>query len=247
MNEFMDDFCFVLFVWVDIFIVEDELKLVELLQKYLVVVGYILCYVVCGDVVLDVVCVQWLDLILLDIMLLGMDGWEICCQLCIFLDVLVLMLMVCVEEEDCLCGLELGVDDYIGKILFLLCEIVVWVKFMFRCNVLVQCLVLVDIQLQSSLLLVIDEICYQVSVCGELFNLMLLELCLFKMFVVVLGQVFLWEQLFNYLYDDDCLVIDCVIDIYIKNLCCKFEFCFFGYNVIQVVYGVGYCFVLLLE
>lgn len=58
--------------------------------------------------------------------LLDMSGFEVCCSLCMFSEVLVIFLIVCNDEFDWVFGLELGVDDYMVK-LFLFCELVVWV------------------------------------------------------------------------------------------------------------------------
>ncbi|MFY0104210.1 response regulator, partial [Acinetobacter baumannii] len=76
MNESTDDFRFAPPERADILIVEHEPKLAELLQKYLAVAGYTSRHVARGDLALDAVRAQRPDLILLDIMLPGMDGWE---------------------------------------------------------------------------------------------------------------------------------------------------------------------------
>ncbi|QNB09553.1 response regulator [Herbaspirillum frisingense] len=225
----------------DILIVEDEPKLAELLQKYLAAAGYRSRHVARGDAVVEAVQQQRPDLILLDIMLPGMDGWEICRRLRSFCDVPILMLTARAEEEDRLRGLELGADDYISKAPFSPREVVARVKSMLRRNALVQ-----RAQAQTSPtaaeLLHIDELRHQASVRGEPLNLTPLELRLLKTFAAAPGQVFSREQLLNHLHDDDRPVTDRVIDTHIKNLRRKMEPFFPGHNAIQAVYGVGYCF-----
>lgn len=225
----------------DILIVEDEPKLAELLQKYLAAAGYQSRHVARGDAVVAAVQQQRPDLILLDIMLPGMDGWEICRHLRSFCDVPILMLTARAEEEDRLRGLELGADDYISKAPFSPREVVARVKSMLRRNALVQ-----RAQAQASPttteLLHIDELRHQASVRGEPLNLTPLELRLLKTFAAAPGQVFSREQLLNHLHDDDRPVTDRVIDTHIKNLRRKLEPFFPGHNAIQAVYGVGYCF-----
>lgn len=223
----------------DILIVEDEPKLAELLQKYLALAGYSARHVARGDAALDAVRAQRPDLILLDIMLPGMDGWEICRQLRTFSDVPVLMLTARAEEEDRLRGLELGADDYIGKTPFSPREIVARVKSMLRRNALVQQRAP---QAPARSLLHIDDVRHQASVRGEALNLTPLELRLLKTFASAPGQVFSREQLLNHLHDDDRSVTDRAVDTHIKNLRRKLEPCFPGHNAIQAVYGVGYCF-----
>ncbi|WP_343654035.1 response regulator [Herbaspirillum sp.] len=223
----------------DILIVEDEPKLAELLQKYLAAAGYQSRHVARGDAVVEVVQQQRPDLILLDIMLPGMDGWEICRRLRSFCDVPILMLTARAEEEDRLRGLELGADDYISKAPFSPREVVARVKSMLRRNALVQ---RAQASPSAAELLHIDELRHQASVRGEPLNLTPLELRLLKTFAAAPGQVFSREQLLNHLHDDDRPVTDRVIDTHIKNLRRKLEPFFPGHNAIQAVYGVGYCF-----
>ncbi|ALU91695.1 response regulator [Herbaspirillum rubrisubalbicans] len=228
----------------DILIVEDEPKLAELLQKYLALAGYTARHVARGDAALEAVRTQRPDLILLDIMLPGMDGWEICRQLRSFSDVPVLMLTARAEEEDRLRGLELGADDYIGKTPFSPREIVARVKSMLRRNALVQRAVQTQQPRRTDWPLHIDEASHQASVRGEPLNLTPLELRLLKTFAAAPGQVFSRDQLLNHLHDDDRFVTDRVVDTHIKNLRRKLEPFFPGHNAIQAVYGVGYSFAL---
>lgn len=242
MNRTTDNFRFAPPASANILIVEDEPKLAELLQKYLAAAGYTARHVARGDAALDAVRAQRPDLILLDIMLPGMDGWEICRQLRTFSDVPVLMLTARAEEEDRLRGLELGADDYIGKTPFSPREIVARVKSMLRRNALVQRATQTQQPMQTASPLVIDEARHQASVRGEPLNLTPLELRLLKTFAAAPGQVFSRDQLLNHLHNDDRFVTDRAIDTHIKNLRRKLEPFFPGHNAIQAVYGVGYCF-----
>ncbi|MBV8625548.1 MAG: response regulator [Herbaspirillum sp.] len=243
-----EDFRFQAPASAEILIVEDEPKLAELLQKYLAAAGYGARHVARGDQALEAVRERRPDLILLDIMLPGMDGWEICRQLRTFSDVPVLMLTARAEEEDRLRGLELGADDYISKAPFSPREIVARVKAMLRRNSHLQRLgEQVDRPDASSSPLQIDELRHQASVRGEVLNLTPLELRLLKTFAAAPGQVFSREQLLNHLHDDDRSVTDRAIDTHIKNLRRKLEPFFPGHNAIQAVYGVGYCFELPLQ
>lgn len=115
-----------------ILIVEDELKLGQLFIDYLCAVSYALMFISYGDQVLLYVCQILLDLILLDLMFFGIDGLMLCWEICCFFDILIVMVMVKIEEIDCLLGLEIGVDDYICK-LYSLWEVVVCVKIILCC------------------------------------------------------------------------------------------------------------------
>lgn len=220
----------------EILIVEDEPKLAELLQKYLAAAGYGARHVARGDLAVPAVRERRPDLVLLDIMLPGCDGWEVCRRLREFSDVPVLMLTARAEEEDRLRGLELGADDYIGKTPFSPREIVARVKSMLRRNAHLRRAA------APTQALEIDDARRQASVRGEALNLTPLEWRLLKTFASAPGQVFSREQLLNHLHDEYRSVTDRAIDTHIKNLRRKLEPFFPGHHAIQAVYGVGYSF-----
>lgn len=74
------------------------------------------------------------DLVVLDVMMLGEDGLSLCCNLCVgkYWVVLVVLLIVCDDEIDCIIGLEMGVDDYVIKFFFL-CELLVCINVVICC------------------------------------------------------------------------------------------------------------------
>ena len=98
-----------------ILIVEDEEKIAVLLKDYLEKSGYRTSMLDRGDTVIPFVKNKTPDLILLDIMLPGMDGMEVCREIRKFTSVPIIMITAKVEEIDRLLGLELGADDYICK------------------------------------------------------------------------------------------------------------------------------------
>lgn len=219
-------------VFVKILIVEDELCLVLVLCDYLVVVGMISEWVDDGGQVIDVfVCYQF-DLVLLDLMLLQCDGVDLCCELCVSSDVLVIMVIVWVEEIDCLLGLDIGVDDYICK-LFSLCEVVVWVMVVLCC----YCL---DFVVCVNSGLYIDELVVCVIWNGKGLDLILVEYCLLCILLVILGWIWVCDELFDWLYLDYCVVVDCIVDSYVCNLCCKLVDVGMEGELICLVYGMGY-------
>jgi DNA-binding response OmpR family regulator len=99
-----------------ILIIEDEEDLVKGLKMNLVDEGYEVDYALDGKVGLEMALKEKPDLILLDIMLPGMNGLEICKELRLNkVDIPVLMLTAKGEEIDKVIGLEIGADDYISK------------------------------------------------------------------------------------------------------------------------------------
>src|SRR5665811_590485 len=98
-----------------ILIVEDELKLARLQADYLKNAGFDTDCLSNGLDVLPWLKANHTDLILLDLMLPGRDGLEICRELRSFSAVPIIMVTARIEEIDRLLGLELGADDYICK------------------------------------------------------------------------------------------------------------------------------------
>ncbi|WP_157067906.1 response regulator, partial [Desulfosarcina cetonica] len=96
-------------------IVEDEVKLAELLKDYLLKAGFKATCVSRGDEVLDKIRALSPALVLLDLMLPGMDGVTVCRELRKVSDIPVIMVTARVDEIDRLIGLEIGADDYICK------------------------------------------------------------------------------------------------------------------------------------
>lgn len=223
----------------DILIVEDEPKMAELLQKYLIAAGYVSRWVSDGREVLPEVKKKLPDLVLLDIMLPGCDGWEICRELRRFSDVPILMLSARVEQEDRLRGLELGADDYICKMPFSPREIVARVKAMLRRSHRDNA---GGNSSQKAQWIDIDEERHLASINGITLNLTPLELRLIATLSATPGRVFSRDQLLNHLHDEYRSVTDRAIDSHIKNLRRKLEPFFPGKSIIHTIYGAGYKF-----
>jgi DNA-binding response OmpR family regulator len=98
-----------------ILIVEDERNLSNLIRRNLEDEGYGVSQVFDGTSALDAVAVREPDLVILDIMLPGIDGLQVCRQLRQRSIVPVLMLTARAEEIDRVLGLEVGADDYLTK------------------------------------------------------------------------------------------------------------------------------------
>ena len=98
-----------------ILIVDDEPKIVKLARDYLEKNGFRVLSVNDGNTALAIARRDKPDLIVLDLMLPGLDGLDVCRALRRESDVPIIMLTARAEESDQLIGLELGADDYITK------------------------------------------------------------------------------------------------------------------------------------
>lgn len=98
-----------------ILIVEDEVEVAKSVSNFLNKSGYQVSHLERGDLVEAFVEENEIDLVLLDVMLPGMDGMQVCQMLRTKSDLPIFMLTACTEDSQKLQGLELGADDYICK------------------------------------------------------------------------------------------------------------------------------------
>jgi two-component system response regulator BaeR len=154
-----------------VLIVEDEKKLAELLRDYLTQSGFETFCLENGTAAVPWVREHTPDLILLDLMLPGRDGLEICKEIRSFSSVPVIMVTARIEEIDRLLGLELGADDYICKP-FSPREVVTRLKAVLRRTG--------DGQTIHSSGIVLDESRYQATLNGHELDLTAVEFKLLK-------------------------------------------------------------------
>lgn len=217
-----------------ILIVEDELKLANLLMDYFKLTEYQPYQIHHGDEVISWVKENQPQAILLDIMLPGKDGIELCKEIRQFSNVPILMISAKVEEIDRLLGLELGADDYICKP-FSPREVVARVKAVLRRAGVAE---------QVSHSFSLDENRLLVSFNGLQISLTSVEFQLLKPLVAKPGRIFKREHLMENMYSDHRIVNNRTIDSHIKKLRKKLTDISQGEDFIQSVYGVGYRFIL---
>lgn len=98
-----------------ILIVDDEQRIIDLAQMYFEQEGYNVTSANDGAIAFDMIREDEPTLIVLDLMLPGMDGWEICRRVRAQSDVPIIMLTARSDDIDKIVGLELGADDYLTK------------------------------------------------------------------------------------------------------------------------------------
>src|SRR5512146_2561472 len=98
-----------------ILVVDDEPKILKLTRDYLEKDGFRVISAADGTTARQMARREKPDLVVLDLMLPGMDGWEVCRTLRRETDLPIIMLTARAEESDQVVGLELGADDYITK------------------------------------------------------------------------------------------------------------------------------------
>lgn len=219
-----------------ILVVEDEEKISRLLCDYLEKADYRTSVQANGDHVISQIKKDIPDLILLDIMLPGMDGMELCREIRKFSNVPIIMITARVDEIDRLLGLELGADDYICKP-FSPREVVARVKAIFRrlhAEPATPTLVSGSISL--------DDETHQVMIDKQVLNLTPNEFGLLKTMMTQPNRVFSRSELINRVQGYDFEGYDRTIDTHIKNLRKKIGERLPELEIIRTVYGVGYKF-----
>jgi two-component system response regulator BaeR len=224
-----------------ILIVEDEPKLAALLGDYLRNAGFGTKHIADGAQVVPAVREAMPDLILLDLMLPGRGGEDICRELRTFSHVPVVMLTAKVEEIDRLLGLQLGADDYICKP-FSPREVVARVQAILRRAGQWQAAPQPGAAAVPAAGLLIDEQGYSASFAGQPLELTPVEFRLLKTLSGQPGRVFSRDQLMNNLYQDDRIVTDRTVDSHVKNLRRKLDAASKDREMIRSIYGVGYRF-----
>lgn len=215
-----------------ILIVEDEPKLANLEADYLQHAGF---QTHCLSQGLEVV--PWLkdntvDLVLLDLMVPGKDGLDICRDIRSFSQVPIIIVTARIEEIDRLLGLEMGADDYICKP-FSPREMVARVKAVLRrlqpptINSLEQALKLCP---QS----------FKVQYAKQEIELTAVEFQLLYALYQQPGRIFSRSRLMDLIYQDQRIVSDRTIDSHIKKLRKKLAELIPDKEVIHSVYGAGY-------
>ena len=220
-----------------ILVVDDEPKILQLAKDYLVDNGFKVLTSGDGVQALAIARQEKPDLVVLDLMLPGMDGLDVCRAIRKESDVPIIMLTARAEEADQLIGLELGADDYITKP-FSPRALVARVRALLR---RARGDLLQEETLRSGNL-ELDLKRMEVRLSGEIIHLTRSEYTLLETLVKHEGQPLSREQLLEHLHGVVFGGVDRSVDSHIKNLRKKIEPDPTEPIYIQTVYGYGYKF-----
>ena len=215
-----------------ILIVEDEEKLARLLRDYLVQEGFEVSVLHRGDEVEPWMQEHPVDLVLLDLMLPGKSGLDLCKALRARTpDLAIIMVTARVDEIDRLLGLELGADDYICKP-FSPREVVARAKAVLRRARRGAAV--------SDSGLALDDAGFKASLGGKDLGLTAVEYQLLKVLAAHPGRIYTRDQLMDAMYRDERIVSDRTVDSHIKKIRRKIAAVAPDREVIHSLYGVGY-------
>lgn len=222
-----------------VLIVEDEEDILALLHYNLIKAGYNADCASHGEEALKSIAAKKPDLILLDLMLPGVDGMEICRRLRndeSTNEIPIIMLTARGEEEDVVRGLELGADDYVAKP-FSIKVLLARVQTVLRRKSILQKESDKEELIRGNLRIHPGRSLAQVE--GKTIDLTFTEFRVLEALACRPGWVFTRYQIVNAVRGEDYAVTDRAVDVQIAGLRKKLGSCS---HYIETVRGIGYRF-----
>jgi two-component system alkaline phosphatase synthesis response regulator PhoP len=221
-----------------ILVVDDDQKIVDLVRLYLEKDGYRVLVAYDGLEALEMARQKRPDLIVLDLLLPGMDGLDVCRILQTESEVPIIMLTARTTEEDKLVGLELGADDYVTKP-FSPRELVARVRTVLRRVGKESPQGPAELRFAD---LLIDRRSHEVRARDEVVNLTPTEFRLLEVLAGEPGRAFTRLELLDRVFGYDFEGFERTVDVHVKNLRKKIEPDPKQPTYVKTVYGVGYKF-----
>ncbi len=221
-----------------VLLVEDEPDIAEVLRMTLEKEGFRMDWCASGEQALERVRQGGVDIVLLDILLPGVDGHEVCRRIrkdVATADIPVIMLTSLTDETDLVVGLDMGADDYISKPFSnkeLLARIRAALRRTGRSTVAPRRVI-------RAGALEIDADRYGVRVAGKSVHLTLAEFRLLYYLARHPGRAFGRAELLPHVVGEGVYVLDRNIDVHIRNIRMKLGE---AANYIVTVRGIGYRF-----
>ena len=224
-----------------ILIIEDEVAIADLEKDYLELSGFDVTIENAGDTGLERALSEKFDLVVLDLMLPGMDGFEVCKKIREEQNIPILMVSAKKDDIDKIRGLGLGADDYMTKP-FSPSELVARVKaHMARYDRLVS-----SNQKTNDIVEIrgikIDKTARRVYIDGEEKAFTTKEFDLLTFLAENPNHVYTKEELFREIWDMDSIGDIATVTVHIKKIREKIEFDTANPQYIETIWGVGYRF-----
>ncbi|WP_310551469.1 response regulator transcription factor [Paenibacillus glufosinatiresistens] len=222
-----------------ILVIDDEWNMRNLLRIYLTREGFGVAEAASGSEALELMGRQAFHVILLDVMLPDMDGWEVCRRIRQHAQTPVLMLTARSETKDKVHGLGLGADDYLTKP-FEPEELLARIHSLIRRTTL-QPAGPSALRLEYGRLAILPE-GREVRVCDLPVEFTPKEFDLLLTLAKNEKRAFSREELVSLVWGGDYEGETRAVDTHIKNIREKVRRAGLGYNPVQTIWGVGYKF-----
>ena len=220
-----------------ILVVDDTRNVQLMLQEYLQNQGFEICLAYDGVEAMEIFHAGGVDLILLDIMMPNMDGYQFISKLRTESSLPVIMITAKQQEADVVRGFELGADDYITKP-FRLRELLMRIRAVMRRAALGE----EASEVMKVQNLTLDRARHEVRKDGELIDLTPLEFALLTQLMESAGKVVRRQEISLRLMDNGYAGSEATIKIYIRNLRQKLGDDLAEPRYIETVFGIGYRF-----
>lgn len=220
-----------------ILIVDDDKNICELLRLYLEKEGFETIVAYDGETALKMVSTQKPNMVLLDIMLPKLDGWQVCREIRKTSSVPIIMITAKGETFDKVLGLELGADDYISKP-FDTKEVVARIKAVLRRTTPEENSDVKEVRYDK---LVINLTNYELIVNGVQIDTPPKELELIYHLASNPNRVYTRDQLLDEVWGFDYYGDSRTVDVHVKRLREKLEGVSPNWS-LKTVWGVGYKF-----
>ena len=224
-----------------ILLVDDDPNIRQLVNLYLQKEGFEVIMADRGDEAVKIFKNTPPNLILLDLMLPGMDGWQVCREIRKVSDIPIIMLTAKDETFDKVLGLELGADDYIVKP-FEMKELVARIKAVLRRFTPAEAAAGGTPKDLAFAGLVISISSYRVTFMGRELDMPPKELELLNFLAAHANMVFTREQLLEQVWGYDYFGDSRTVDVHVKRLREKLTGCEELGWCIKTIWGVGYKF-----
>ena len=220
-----------------VLVVDDKKNIRTMVQEYLTQEGFRVVTAENGQIALHIARQEKPDLILLDLMMPEMGGYDFMRVFSRESDSPIILLTAKVEESDKILGLELGADDYITKP-FSMREVTARIRAVLRRS---------EKQTQASQVLraadiILDSSRRLVQVADEYIDLTPSEFDLLAILMATPGRAFSRSELLDHLQGTSFEGVERTIDVHIRNLRTKIEPDPRNPRYIETVFGVGYRF-----
>jgi DNA-binding response OmpR family regulator/HPt (histidine-containing phosphotransfer) domain-containing protein len=219
-----------------VLVVEDEAPIAELIHRHLDAAGFDVQHLTRGDAAEGAVRAMAPAVVVLDVMLPGLNGVDVCRRLRGFSSAPVLMVTSKAAEADRLAGFDAGADDYVCKP-FSAAELVARVKALWRRGSPDD-----GPPADDGSLLQVDTRRQCIRCRGQELDFTPQEYRLLSVMAQHPGRLFSRSQLLDLAYDDAAGVFDRAVDSHVKNIRKKLAALLPEHNLIRSVYGQGYRF-----
>ena len=218
-----------------ILVVDDESRMRKIVRDFLVRKGYEVIEAGDGERALDEFYkTKSIALVILDVMMPKMNGWEVCKEIRETSKVPIIMLTAKSEESDELLGFDLGVDEYITKPFSPKILVARVEAILRRTNQIGE-----SLEVKTLAGIVLDKTAHQVTIDGKSVDLSLKEFELLEYFMSNPSVALSRDQILNGVWDYDYYGDARTIDTHVKKLRSKMGE---KGNCIKTVWGLGYKF-----